>query len=106
MTEQSPEADTPTHIRCVQLSPGMRYNQVIAVMGRVPDSTLHGHSEASPDGKTPAGSYAIDFWNDTDAQGRHVVSSVHYSDGNVESVECGRPVDDTPSLQPLSGAQD
>lgn len=106
MTEQSPEADAPSHVRCAQLRPGMRYNEVIAAMGRVPDSTLHGHSTGSPDGNTPPGSYAIDFWNDTDAQGRHVISSVHYSDGKAESVDCGRPDNDAPPAQPSSGTVD
>jgi hypothetical protein len=106
MTEQSPKAGAPTHIRCAQVRPGMRHNDVITVMGRPADSTLYGHSEGSPDGNTPPGSYAIDVWDDTDLQSRRVISSVYSSGGQVESVDCGRPVDDSPPSQPPSGAQD
>ncbi|AKC87781.1 hypothetical protein [Pseudoxanthomonas suwonensis] len=84
------EDDTPVHVRCAQLRPGMNYREALALMGREPDSTLSAHSAAGPEGDPPAGSYAVDFWNGTDAQGQAVVSSVRYSGGMVESVECGR----------------
>ena len=89
--------DSALHVRCAQVRPGMNHREALALMGRAPDSTLSGHTAAGPDGNPPAGSYAIDFWNDIDVQGRQRVSSLHYSGGVIDSVDCGRPVDDPPS---------
>ncbi len=86
--------DTPVHARCAQVRPGMNYREALALMGRAPDSTLSGHTAAGPGGDPPAGSHAIDFWSGIDAQGRQRVSSLHYGGGVVDSVDCGRPVDD------------
>ncbi|MGY1409152.1 MULTISPECIES: hypothetical protein [unclassified Luteimonas] len=91
---------TSVHVGCAQVQPGMNYREALALMGRTPDSTLSGHTAAGPDGNPPAGSYAIDFWNDIDAQGLQRVSSLHYSGGVVDSVDCGRPVDDPASPLP------
>lgn len=90
--------DAPVHMRCMQLRTGMNYRDALAIMGRDPDSTLSGHTAAGPDGDPPAGSYAIDFWYNTDAQGAPVVSSFRYSGGVLESVDCARPrIDPLPS---------
>jgi len=89
--------DTSVHARCTQVRPGMNYREALMLMGRTPDSTLSGHTAAGPEGDPPAGSYAIDFWNDIDAQGRQRVSSVHYSGGVIDSVDCGRPASDPAS---------
>jgi len=93
---ETPAEDAPAHVRCAQLRPGMNYRDALALMGRPPDSTLSGHSAAGPDGHPPPGSFAIDFWNETDAHGRPLVSSVRYSGGVLESVDCGRPASDAP----------
>src|SRR5690606_32919540 len=97
-TPASSTDDASVHVRCAQVRPGMNYREALALMGRAPDSTLSGHTAAGPDGDPPAGSYAIDFWNDIDAQGRQRVSRLHYSGGVIDSVDCGRPVDDPASL--------
>ena len=89
--------DTCVHARCAQVRPGMNYREALALMGRAPDSTLSGHTAAGPDGDPPAGSYAIDFWNDIDAQGRQRVSSLHYSGGVIDSVDCGQTMGDPAS---------
>ena len=84
-------------LRCARIRPGMDYRDALALMGRPPDSTLSGHTAAGPEGDPPAGSYAIDFWNDIDAQGRQRVSSVHYSGGVIDSVDCGQTMGDPAS---------
>ena len=89
--------DASVHARCMQVRPGMNYREALALMGRAPDSTLSGHTAAGPDGDPPAGSYAIDFWNDIDAQGRQRVSSLHYSGGVIDSVDCGQTMGDPAS---------
>ncbi|MCR6662205.1 MAG: hypothetical protein NVV60_03415 [Luteimonas sp.] len=90
MTDPKSE-NAGVHDRCSQLRVGMNYRDALAVMGREPDSTLSGHSAAGPGGNPPPGSYAIDFWYGTDSQGVSVISSVRYSGGTVESVDCARP---------------
>lgn len=89
--------EVPVHARCAQLRVGMNYRDALAIMGSDPDSTLSGHSAAGPDGNPPPGSYAIDFWHGTDAQGVAVVSSFRYSGGVLESVDCARPATHSPS---------
>lgn len=83
--------DAPAHVRCAQLRMGMNYREAMVIMGREPDSTLSGHSAAGPDGDPPAGSYAIDFWHDIDTDGGRVTTSMRYSGGVVEAVDCRRP---------------
>ena len=98
-TPASSTDDASVHVRCAQVRPGMNYGEALALMGRAPDSTLSGHTAAGPGGDPPAGSFGIDFWNEADAQGRQRVSSLHYSGGVIEAVDCGRPVD-TPAAPP------
>ncbi|MCW4455413.1 hypothetical protein OK348_11495 [Flavobacterium sp. MXW15] len=81
------------HERCRLLKVGMDYRNAMAIMQREPDSTLNGHTAADPFGGQPAGSYAIDFWQELAADGRRLVSQMRYSGGEVESFECGRPAD-------------
>ncbi|UWX04562.1 hypothetical protein H1235_07245 [Pseudoxanthomonas sp. NC8] len=76
---------------CSRVQPGMDYREAPALIGREPDSTLSGHTAAGPTGEPP-GSYAIDFWYDTTADGR-LVSHLRYRGGTIESVDCGRPAD-------------
>lgn len=82
----------PVHVLCARVQPGMNYRDAVALIGREPDETLSGHTAAGPAGEPP-GSYAIDFWYDTAADGRRLVSSLHYRGGTIESVDCGRPTD-------------
>jgi hypothetical protein len=88
-----PSAGLPAHLRCAQVRPGMNYRDALALLGRAPDSTLSGHTAAGPSGEPP-GSYAIDFWYDTDGEGRRMVSTLRYQGGTIDSVDCGRPVED------------
>ncbi|WP_202843474.1 hypothetical protein [Luteimonas saliphila] len=92
--------DAPAHARCAQLRPGMNYREAMAIMGRAPDSTLSGHSAAGSDGDPPAGSHAIDFWHDTDADGRRRTTSMRYRGGVIEAVDCGRPDPDPRAAGP------
>jgi hypothetical protein len=85
--------DLPAHARCAQVRAGMNYREALALFGRAPDSTLSGHTAAGPSGEPP-GSFAIDFWYDTDGEGRRLVSTLRYQGGMIESVDCGRPVED------------
>ena len=91
---KAPTEDASIHARCAQLRPGMNYRDAIALMGRPADSTLSGHSAAGPDGHPPAGSFAIDFWNEVDARGRPLVSSIRYSGGVLEQMDCGQAASD------------
>jgi hypothetical protein len=109
MTESTPTIDEPAYVRCARIRPGMDVREMAAIMARRPDSTLNGHSAAMqrPDGTiTPAGSFSIDFWHDTDTQGRQIASQVKYSGGRVISVDCGQPADSPSDLPPTSGAHD
>lgn len=90
--DRPPSQDAPAYEACAQVRPGMNYRQVLALIGRPPDSTLSGHTTAGPSGEPP-GSYGIDFWYDTDGDGRRLVSSLRYQGGTIESVDCGRPAD-------------
>jgi len=92
--------DSSTDVRCTQVRASMRYREALALMGRTPDSTLSGHTAAGPGGDPPAGSFAIDFWNWIDAQGRQRVCSLRYSGGVIDSVDHGQPADD-PASPPL-----
>ena len=85
-----PTVQDDPHARCALIEVGMNYRDALAIMQREPDSSLSGHSAAGPGGDPPAGSYAIDFWHATDAQNVRRTSSMRYSGGVVESIECGR----------------
>lgn len=77
------------HDRCRLLKVGMNYRDAMAILQREPDSTLSGHTAAQPwEGGEPAGSYAIDFWQDTLPDGSQLVMQMRYSGGVVESVDC------------------
>ncbi|MDH5833810.1 hypothetical protein [Luteimonas kalidii] len=91
-TRNAPDAsDAPAHVRCAQLRPGMNYREAMTIMGREPDNTLSGHSAAGPGGDPPAGSFGIDFWYDTGDDGERRTTSMRYSGGVVETVDCGAP---------------
>ena len=102
-TEPPARADAaPVHVLCAEVQPGMNYRDAVALIGREPDDTLSGHTAAGPAGEPP-GSYAIDFWYETAADGRRLVSSLRYRGGTIESVDCGRPADGpAPPASPAS----
>jgi hypothetical protein len=86
----SPDGHDDPHARCTLVNVGMNLREALAIMRRPPDSTLSGHSAAGAAGDPPAGSFAIDFWQTTDAQGVRRTSALRYSGGTIESVDCGR----------------
>ncbi|KRA52704.1 hypothetical protein ASD77_13845 [Pseudoxanthomonas sp. Root65] len=85
-----PDRHDDPHARCMLVSAGMDVREAWTIMQRPPDSTLSGHSAAGPDGDPPAGSFAIDFWQTTDAHGVRRTSALRYRGGTIESVDCGR----------------
>ena len=89
-------------LRCARIRPGMDYRDALALMGRPPDSTLSGHTAAGLGGDPPAGSYAIDFWNETDVHGRSRVWRLHVSGGTVESVDCDPAPGQSPPASSIS----
>ena len=87
----SPPPALPVHELCARLKPGMSAAEVLAIMGRGPDSWVSGQTEPVPGG-APASTYTVDEWYSANDRGYHLTTQVRYRSATVDSIECGKPV--------------